>query len=86
MVGLVAEIAGFVGFTLIAIALIIAALGLSFVGMLYGPWIFASIGEGGLRVVPKLMAVIVLAIAVQFIISGIAEAMPQLFANVNFGG
>ncbi|MCM2465491.1 MarC family protein [Methanoculleus oceani] len=65
---------------------IIAALGLSYVGMLYGPWIFAFIGEGGLRVVPKLMAIIVLAIAVQFIISGIAEAMPQLFANVDFGG
>ncbi len=64
---------------------IVAALGLSYIGMLYGPRILFLIGEGGLRVVPKLMAIIVLAIAVQFIISGIAEAMPQLFANVDFG-
>ena len=73
--------------SLIAVFLgIAAALGVSYVGMLYGPRIFAFIGEGGLRVVPKLMAVIVLAIAIQFIISGIAEAMPQLLSNVDFGG
>lgn len=73
--------------SLIAVFLgITAALGVSYVGMLYGPRIFAFIGEAGLRVVPKLMAVIVLAIAIQFIISGIAEAMPQLLANVDFGG
>lgn len=38
-----------------------------------------------IAVVPKLMAIIVLAIAVQFIISGIAEAMPRLLANVEIG-
>jgi multiple antibiotic resistance protein len=65
---------------------IIAALGLSYVGMVYGPLIFAFIGEGGLRVVPKLMAIIVLAIAIQFIITGIAEAVPQLLAGVDLGG
>lgn len=65
---------------------IVVALALSYVGMLYGPRIFAFIGEGGLRVVPKLMAIIVLAIAIQFIISGIAEAMPQLLANLDLSG
>jgi multiple antibiotic resistance protein len=65
---------------------IAVALGVSYVGMLYGPWIFSFIGEEGLRVVPKLMAIIVLAIAVQFIISGTAAAVPQIFANVDFGG
>ena len=65
---------------------IIVALGISYVGMLYGPWIFSLIGEGGLRVVPKLMAIIVLAIAIQFIINGIAAAMPQLLANLDLSG
>ena len=65
---------------------IIVALVLSYVGMIYGPWIFSLIGEGGLRVVPKLMAIIVLAIAIQFIINGIAAAMPQLLANLDLSG
>ena len=65
---------------------IIVALALSYIGMLYGPRIFALIGEGGLRVVPKLMAIIVLAIAIQFIINGIAAAMPQLLANFDLAG
>ncbi|MCK9276600.1 MAG: MarC family protein [Methanoculleus sp.] len=62
---------------------IIVALAVSYVGMLYGPRIFSLIGEGGLRVVPKLMAIIVLAIAIQFIINGTAAAMPQLLANLD---
>ncbi|MDV2481472.1 NAAT family transporter [Methanoculleus sp. Wushi-C6] len=70
LVGLVAVFAG-----------IIVALAISYVGMLYGPRIFALIGEAGLRVVPRLMAIIVLAIAIQFIINGVAAAMPQLLAN-----
>ncbi|PKL62808.1 MAG: MarC family protein [Methanomicrobiales archaeon HGW-Methanomicrobiales-2] len=65
---------------------IIVALGISYVGMLYGPRIFSLIGEGGLRVVPKLMAIIVLAIAIQFIINGIAAAMPQFLANLDLSG
>jgi len=65
---------------------IVVALALSYVGMLYGPKIFSLIGEGGLRVVPKLMAIIVLAIAIQFIINGISAAMPQLLANLDLTG
>lgn len=65
---------------------IFVALGISYAGMLYGPWIFSLIGEEGLRVVPKLMAIIVLAIAIQFIISGSAAAMPQLLANLDLTG
>ncbi len=72
-----AEVAGFVG--------IAASLSLSYIGMLYSPRILILIGEGGLGVVPKLMTIIVLAIAVRFIISGIAEAMPRLLANVDTG-
>lgn len=76
--GIISLVAVFIG--------ILVALGISYVGMLYGPWIFSLIGEEGLRVVPKLMAVIVLAIAIQFIISGIAAAMPQLLANLDLTG
>ncbi|MDN5339708.1 MAG: multiple antibiotic resistance protein [Euryarchaeota archaeon] len=65
---------------------IIVALAVSYIGMLYGPRIFSLIGEGGLRVVPKLMAIIVLAIAIQFIINGISAAMPQLLANLDLSG
>ena len=62
---------------------IIIALAVSYVGMLYGPTVFAYIGEEGLRVVPKLLAVIVLAIAIQFIINGIAAAMPQVLEAID---
>ena len=65
---------------------IIVALAVSYVGMLYGPRIFSLIGEGGLRVVPKLMAIIVLAIAIQFIINGVSAAMPQLLASLDLSG
>ena len=65
---------------------IIVALALSYIGMLYGPRIFSLIGEGGLRVVPKLMAIIVLAIAIQFIINGTAAAVPQLLAHLDLSG
>lgn len=61
---------------------IIIALATSYIGMLYGPKVFAYIGEEGLRVVPKLLAVIVLAIAIQFIINGIAAAMPQIMEAI----
>lgn len=65
---------------------ILVALILSYIGMLYGPRIFALVGEGGLRVVPKLMAIIVLAIAIQFIINGTAAAMPQLLESLDLTG
>ena len=65
---------------------IVVALAISYVGMLYGPKIFSLIGEGGLRVVPKLMAIIVLAIAIQFIINGVSAAVPQLLTHLDLAG
>lgn len=44
----------------------------------YAPRITGLIGEEGLRVITKLMPIIVLAIAMQFIISGIAEIVHPL--------
>jgi len=79
---LLASEAGSIVYVIPVLAAIAFAIGVSYIGMLYGPQIFRFIGEEELNVVPKLMAVIVLAIAVQFIISGISEAMPQILSNI----
>ncbi len=57
---------------------IFAGIAVSYVGMTYGPKIFNFLGGEGLRVITKLMSIIVLAIAVQFVITGVAEAIPQM--------
>ncbi|MDN7025123.1 NAAT family transporter [Methanoculleus sp. FWC-SCC1] len=66
----------------VVVGAILLAIAISYAGMLYGPEIFRYIGREGLNVIPKLMAIIVLALAVQFIISGIAEALPQIVSNL----
>jgi multiple antibiotic resistance protein len=50
----------------------------SFVGMRYSSRLFKYLGDEGLRVVTAIMAIIVLAIAVQFLIDGIGTAVPQV--------
>ena len=57
---------------------ILAGMSVSYLGMKYAPKIFKFLGEEGLRVITKLMSIIVLAIAVQFIINGIAETISTL--------
>ncbi len=57
---------------------IFAGVAVSYLGMTYAPKILKFLGEEGLRVITRLMSIIVLAIAVQFIISGIAETIPKL--------
>jgi multiple antibiotic resistance protein len=49
----------------------------SFIGMRYSSQLFKRLGDEGLRVVTAIMAIIVLAIAVQFLIDGIGTAVPQ---------
>jgi multiple antibiotic resistance protein len=49
----------------------------SYVGMKYATRLFRLLGDEGLRVVTSLMAIIVLAIAVQFVINGVAAAFVQ---------
>jgi len=51
---------------------------LSYVGMVYSHRLFKIFGDDGLRVVTALMAIIVLAIAVQFVINGIVDVAPQI--------
>lgn len=50
----------------------------SFIGMRYSSRLFKYLGDEGLRVVTAIMAIIVLAIAVQFLIDGIGTAVPQV--------
>ncbi len=49
-----------------------------YIGMRYASRISRLAGKEGLRVVTRLMSIIVLAIAVQFVINGIAGAIPQI--------
>ncbi len=57
---------------------ILAGIAIIYVGMKYSSRLFKFLGDDGLRVVTSLMAIIVLAIAVQFIIEGIADVIPQI--------
>jgi multiple antibiotic resistance protein len=61
---------------------IVVAIGLSYLAMTYASYIFKFIGEQELKVIPKLMAVFVLAIAIQFTINGISEALPQVLSQI----
>jgi multiple antibiotic resistance protein len=51
---------------------------ISYLGMKYSSKLFGFLGDEGLRVVTALMAIIVLAIAVQFVIDGVTSAIGQI--------
>lgn len=51
---------------------------ISYVGMFYSNRLLKLLGDDGLQVVTALLAIIVLAIAVQFIIGGITDATSQI--------
>jgi multiple antibiotic resistance protein len=53
----------------------------SYVGMRYSSRLFRFLGDEGLRVVTSLMAIIVLAIAVQFVFEGVASFIPQFSSS-----
>lgn len=57
---------------------ILAGIAIIYIGMKYSSRLFKLLGDDGLHVVTALMAIIVLAIAVQFIIEGIADVIPQI--------
>jgi multiple antibiotic resistance protein len=61
---------------------IFAGILLSYVGMRYSSRISKLLGDEGLRVITQLMSIIVLALAIQFIISGISEAIPQVLKGM----
>ncbi len=51
---------------------------LSYLGMVNGHRLFNLLGKDGIRVVTALMAIIVLAIAIQFVIAGIIAVIPHI--------
>lgn len=61
---------------------ILVAIALSFLALTYSNYLFRFIGEPELRIITKFMAIFVLAIAIQFIISGLSGAMPEILAGV----
>jgi multiple antibiotic resistance protein len=60
---------------------IFAGILISYAGMLYSSTLFKRLGDEGLHVVTALMAIIVLAIAVQFILDGVASAVTQVLTG-----
>jgi multiple antibiotic resistance protein len=61
-----------------------ASVGISYLMMMYASTIFRFIGEHEIRVIVRLLSVFVLAIGVQFLISGIGEALPQMLENIQW--
>jgi multiple antibiotic resistance protein len=55
-----------------------------YIGMRYLSSLFKLLGDQGLRVVTALMAIIVLAIAVQFVIEGIASVIPLIKPLIDY--
>ena len=60
---------------------VVLAIVVSYLAMSYSHLIFRFIGQHEMKVIPRLMAVFVLAIAVQFILNGAGEALPQILAS-----
>jgi multiple antibiotic resistance protein len=54
---------------------------LTYAGMRYSTRMFKLLGDEGLRTITALMSIIVLAIAVQFMISGITDALSQILVK-----
>jgi len=58
---------------------------LSYVALIYSPKLSRLLGDEGLQVVTKLMSIIVLAIAVQFVINGSVDAISQILVAIKTG-
>lgn len=61
-----------------------ASIGISYLMMVYSSTIFRFLGDHEIRVIVRLLSVFVLAIGVQFLISGIGEALPQMLENIRW--
>jgi len=67
---LMSQASGPIEWPFVFIAIFISVL-LSYIGMVYADRLVGRLGKEGLRVVTRIMAIVVLAIAVQFIINGL---------------
>jgi multiple antibiotic resistance protein len=69
---LMSQANGFVEWFVVFVAILVSVV-LSYVGMLYAGRVASVIGKEGLHVVSRILAIIVLAIAVQFLINGVTD-------------
>jgi multiple antibiotic resistance protein len=69
---LMSQVSGPVEWLLVFVAIFVSIL-LSYVGMIYADRLVGKLGTEGLHVVTKIMAIVVLAIAVQFMINGVTD-------------
>ena len=67
---LMSQASGPIEWPFVFIAIFVSIL-LSYIGMVYADRLVGRLGKEGLRVVTRIMAIVVLAIAVQFIINGV---------------
>jgi multiple antibiotic resistance protein len=75
------QAAGVIENLLVIVAVFVAILA-SYIAMKYSSRIIRFIGKHELRIITKFLAIFVLAIAIQFIIDGLAEAMPYILSNI----
>jgi multiple antibiotic resistance protein len=75
---LVSKVEGVIEVPLVFLGILLGVL-ISYVGMVYSSKMIKLLGEEGLRTITAFMAIIVLAIAVQFIVEGAAQAYVKYF-------
>jgi multiple antibiotic resistance protein len=78
---LVSRAQGLLESVLVFVGIFVGVL-VSYVGMKYSTRLFRFLGDEGLRVVTALMAIIVLAIAVQFVIDGAVAALMEISSTM----
>jgi multiple antibiotic resistance protein len=74
---LMSQANGLVEWPFVFVAIFVSVL-LSYVGMIYADRLVNRLGTEGLHVVTKIMAIVVLAIAVQFIINGVTDVVNRI--------
>jgi multiple antibiotic resistance protein len=74
---LMSQANGLVEWSFVFVAILVSVL-LSYVGMAYAGRIAGVMGKEGLHVVTRIMAIIVLAIAVQFLINGVTDVSSHI--------
>jgi multiple antibiotic resistance protein len=74
---LMSQASGLVEWPFVFVAIFVSVL-LSYIGMTYADRLVNRLGTEGLRVVTKIMAIVVLAIAVQFMINGVTDVVNRI--------
>lgn len=77
-----AEAEGFAQNVMVIVAILIT-IAVSYLAMKYSNYLFRFIGDNEIKIITKFLAIFVLAIAIQFIISGLAGAMPQIISEIS---